>query len=494
VSLLGIDIGTTGVRALVADETGRTLASAARTSPLEIDGGRAETDARAVADAVDDAIREVLTRVGEPIAALSFSTQGEAVVPVDAAGEPLAPAPVSMDRRGDRSERLVARELGDGEFTRITGQPSHPMFSVHKIAGGGDVWHDDAVARYLTLDGHVACRLGAEAAIDLSMAARTGLLDVEARAWSDAVIDAARAAGAARLGRGLLPRVVAAGEVIGAVSAEAAARTGLPAGIPIVAGVHDQAAAYLGAGGSAGARSAFSLGSSDCLTVGSPARPGGLGKTGFASYPISDSTWLTLAGTAAGGWALDWFARIIGAPVGEVFDDPAPSPSPVLVLPYLTGSGTLDNDPSARGAIVGLTLDTTRRQLSRAFLESGAYELAKIVDALAELSGIGPGEIVAVGGGSANRTALGIRASAAGLALTPGPDHASARGAALIAGAGAGVFAGIDQLPAPLDAEPLHPDPDARDWYLSQRSAYRELYRALRPLTIPVGHTSRSTT
>ncbi len=488
-TLLGIDIGTTGVRALAVDRAGTVVASASRPTPPVIDGRRAETDAAVVGVAVDDAIRELVAGLAEPVVAVSFSTQGEAVVPVSAAGLPLAFAPISMDRRGDLAEKEITAALGDGAFARITGQPAHPMFSVHKIAAGGDAWTAADVKGYLTLDAFVAARLGAAPTTDFSMAARTGLFDAGALGWSAAVIDAARSAGASRLSAGMLPRVVAPGEAIGTVSAEASERTGLREGTLIAAGAHDQAAAYFGAGGVAGRRSVFSLGSSDCLTVGSTERPDGLTDTGFASYPVSADRWLTLAGTAAGGWALEWFAGILGSGVAHVFDDPSPAPSSVMVLPYFVGSGTLDNDPTARGAIVGLTLDTTRSELSRAFLESGALELAKIADALAEKAGLRIGDIVSVGGGAANRQALGIRASAAGRALTPGPDHASARGAALLAGVGAGVFPGVGELPPPAVGEPIAPDPATREWYSRLRATYRELYLALRPLTNSLGTT-----
>ncbi len=482
-SLLGIDLGTTGVRALVVDDAGTHVASAARPVPLDMEGGRAEVDAVVVSAAVDAVIRDVVGPLKDPVRALSFSTQGEVVLAVDAHGRALAPVPVSMDRRGVAVEPRIGRRLGPGEFARITGQPPHPMFSVHKIAAGGPVWHSETVDRYLTLDAHIARGLGAEPATDLSMAARTGLLDVDARTWSDRIVDAARAEGAARLLVQRLPSLAVAGQVIGSVSPEAAARTGLRPGTAIVAGAHDQAAAYLGAAGIPGLRSVFSLGSSDCLTVGSAERPAGLDGTGFASYPMGPSGWLTLAGTAAGGWALEWWARMLGTSVSEVFDHPAAAPSSVMVLPYLIGSGTLDNDPAAHGAIIGLTLGTTREDLARAFLEASAFEMRKIVDALSQRAGISGGEISAVGGGASNAVALAIRADAAGLPLAVGPEHASARGAALLAGVGIDVFPDLDHLPAPAISERATPSPDLADWYGGRRTAYALLYEVLRPLT-----------
>ena len=215
----------------------------------------------------------------------------------------------------------------------------------------------------------------------------------------------------------------------------------------MVVGSHDQASAFLGGGGRFGEISVVSFGSSDCLTVGSPARPPTPVGTGLASYPMGDAGWLTLAGTSAGGWTLDWFARLVGvrgqAERDALFEAAAGEPSDVLVLPHFAGSGTLDNDPHARGAVFGLTLETTREQLARAFLEAFGFEIRRIVDALSR-RGVPVGEVHAVGGGARSVRSLGIRAAAAGIALTPVPGHAAARGAALQAGSAS---AGTHRLP-----------------------------------------------
>lgn len=485
-STLGVDLGTSGVRAAVYDAAGELLASAAVPTALTRSGDRVETDAEAVLTAAETAIR---TAVADPavlddrVTALSFSVQGEAVVPVDREGRALAAAPVSMDRRGVRAASAIGDRLGGDRVQRITGQPLHPMFSLYKIAEGGPGWADGATAAYRCLDAFVAARLGAEAATDHSMAARTGAFDVGALDWSDELLEAVAADGP-RIDRRMLPRAVPAGTVIGAVDAAAAARTGLDSGIAIIAGVHDQGASWLGAGGRRGAVSVFALGSSDCLTVGTDGRPDGLDGTGFASYPLRDGVWLTLAGTAAGGWALDWFSGIVGGDVASVFDAPSATPPELLVLPYLVGSGTLDNDPTARGAVIGLTLDTTRDQLARAFLEAGGFELAKMLDAFAA-RGVSAGELRAVGSGAANRAGLEARALAAGAPLAPVGGHPSARGAALLAALGTGAADSLDTLPAPETGIPAVPDPDLRAWYDTQRAAYRSLYPATRDLIHP---------
>jgi sugar (pentulose or hexulose) kinase len=252
--------------------------------------------------------------------------------------------------------------------------------------------------------------------------------------------------------------------------------------LPLAAGAHDQAASFLGGGGRVGISSVVSFGSSDCLTVGTVGRPRGLAGTGLATYPIGDGTWLTLAGTAAGGWVLDWFATLTGvtgpAERDDLFEQAAAQPPRVLVLPYFTGSGTVDNDPQARGAIVGLGLESTRAELARAFLESFGFEIRKIVDMLADRD-IEPGALHAVGGGARSTRALAIRACAAGRPLTPVPGHAAARGAGLLAGVGIGLHPSLGGLPAPACGSALPPDPATAEWYAAQARRFSNLYPAL---------------
>ena len=149
------------------------------------------------------------------------------------------------------------------------------------------------------------------------------------------------------------------------------------------------------------------------------------------------------------------------------------------MLPYLAGSGTLDNDPTGRGAVIGLTLDLTRPQLTRAFLEAAGYELGNIVSALTAAD-MPVGQVRAVGAGASNPITLRIRADAAGVPLTQALGNASARGAALLAGVGIGLF-DVEALPPTSLGATVQPDPQSVDWYTQQRQTYRDLYRVLKP-------------
>lgn len=482
-SVLGIDLGTTGVRAVAFSADGRVLDAASEPLSLYRDTpGRAELDPTEVLRATERVVAQAsaeATARQDPPQALAFAVLGEAVLPVDAAGNALARIALSMDTRGNHAAELLDESIGAARFTEITGQPLHGMFSVFKIAAGGQGWEE--AAGYRCVGDFITEQWTGQAAIDYSQAARTGLFDVETLQWSDELIAAVQIA-APWITRDKLPEPVAGGNITGYISSLAAERLGLVEGIPLVAAAHDQAAAYLGAGGVPEVNSVISFGSSDCVTVGTDTRPSELNGTGFATYPVSDGLWVTLAGTAAGGWALEWFAALVGGTVDDVFSRLARNAPPLLVLPYLAGSGTLDNDANARGTIHGLTLETTIPELARAVVEGAGLEFAKIIDALHERD-IRVGTIAVTGSGSRNPEALNARANAAGHALTPVTKDAAARGAAVLAARGATLHApGLTDAPMPVAAT-QEPDPTTSEWYDAQRERYRALFEATRAIT-----------
>ncbi|WP_460781254.1 FGGY-family carbohydrate kinase [Microbacterium shaanxiense] len=479
-SVIGLDLGTSGVRAVAFSDGGDVRGTASAVLTLRRDGtGRVELEAEEIITAAEDVVRRASQQSaesGDPVRAIGFSVLGEAVVPIDGAGAPSARVAVSMDTRGAAAAVAVGALLGDGRFTEITGQPLHGMFSLFKIMAGDDAWAD--AAGYRCIGDLLAERWSGVAAIDLGQAARTGMLDVDRGEWSAEIL-AAAAVTAPWVQAERLPIPVASGNVIGVVRAEAADALGVEPGTSLVAGTHDQAAAFLGAGGEPGVRSVIALGSSDCLTVGSRVRPQGLGATGFASYRVDEELWVTLAGTAAGGWALEWLAGLLNRDVADVFGELADAPPALLMLPYLAGSGTLDNDPSARGTIHGLTLDTTVPELARAVVEAAGFEFHKIIAAF-RAHGVEISALHVTGAGAENAHALAARAAAAGASLTPVGRDASARGAAMLA------LRGVGKDPTPLRLEPAGATPVADDafagWYADQRAAYVALYEATRCL------------
>lgn len=483
-NLLGVDVGTTGVRALVINADGTALASATQRTSLRRPGpGLVVTDFEEILRNVTDVVTRVVTGMPkhEPIAAISFSLQGEAFLPVDNNLQALALGPVSMDQRGISAVPIIADRIGVDAFQSLTGQPLHPMFPLLKLAADKQLRETVGAEKYLCLGEFLAGRIGAKPLTDTTMAARMGGYAIDRGEWDPGLWELAD------VGIERLPDVVSPGTVIGEISRQFAESTGLRAGTAVIVGSHDQAASFWGGGGSNGKSSVFAFGSSDCLTVGSAERPVDLIGTGFATYRGADDSWLTLAGTAAGGWALEWLADLVAAkspdPMREIFEDLGTEPSNLLVLPYLSGSGTLDNDPHARGAILGLTLTTSRNEIVRAFVESAGYELAKIVEAM-ESRGLRVGDIRGVGTGAWNTEALGLRANASGRPLTPVQEYASARGAAIQAGVGVGAFSNFSEVPQPKLGAASQPSNETYATYQEMREQYSSLFEK----TQKIGH------
>ena len=475
-SVMGVDLGSTGVRAVAYRSDGSIAGEATtRVTFRRSPDGTVTLPIQPYKGAVEASVRSAATSAhaaGEPVQALSFSAHGETVLPVDRVGAPLADGIAGMDPRGADAVAVVDRHLGSTLVHDVTGQPLHAMFSVYKIADVGG-WADAHAYRCVT--DHLLEVWGLEPVLDWGCAARTGGFDVNSLDWSDDLLSA--------LGerypwvhRRRLSRTVASGQIVGGLPRDTATQLGLSAGTLIVAGTHDQAATHLGVG----AVPVVSFGSSDCITVGSSARPQGLSGTGFASYPIMPSRWITLAGTSAGGWALEWYAFLLSSEnggLGTLLDHMSSSPPRAMVFPYLSGSSTLDNEPAARGVILGLDLDTTQGELTRALVESAGYELRRVVEALAT-AGIAVDSLRAAGGGGLDPATLQLRADASGLVLHPTGGDAALRGAAMLAGNAVGIA--LPPLPA---GQQIAPTADLETWHRDRRSIYDDAVSLVLQLT-----------
>jgi xylulokinase len=246
-SLLGIDVGTTGCKAILFAEDGRILGSGYREYPLyHPQPGWAELDPREVWDGVRESVREAVSGVaqGDLVRAVSTSSQGEAVVPVGADGEPLGTAIVSFDARTAPQREGWEGSFGAERVFQITGMPLHTMYSILKIQWLRENQPDlyGRTWKFLPFGDYILHRLGAPPVTDSSMAARTMAMDLGRNDWSpeilsDAGVDPAK-----------LPDIHPSGTEVGVIRGDVAEELGLPPGVRLVTGAHDQPAGALGAG------------------------------------------------------------------------------------------------------------------------------------------------------------------------------------------------------------------------------------------------------
>jgi xylulokinase len=483
-SLMGADLGTSGCRAAAFDTSGEQIAASACPYPLARSGqGAAELDADLVWSSVCACIADVNSRLKEDtVTALAFAVLGEAVIPVNSDGVVLAHAPLAVDMRAARDADLLGESVGEDRFHEITGQFAHPMLSIAKVRwwyeNDPELWSQ--AAQFLCFGDFAVARLGLPAAIDYTMASRTGAFDLRRRAWSEEILDASL------IDRQRLARPVAVGTPLGAIPAPLAEDLGFDASVILVAGAHDQAASMWGSGAVRPGQSSFSLGTSECLTVLAAAREA-LNGSPFPFYAATDADeHILLAGSPVGGGLLEWLAREFapeGCTVATLLTEADEDDGAVVVLPYFAGTGMAQNDPGAKGAIVGLTLDTKRGDVVRGILESSGFELAANLELLARL-GLEVGDIRVVGGATRTHAAVQRRADAADRRLTiPTVDASTCRGAALIAGCGTGIYASLAEAPGPTGSvTTVEPRVAGSAERAARRATYQDLYPALNSL------------
>lgn len=480
-SVMGIDVGSSGCRVAAFSETLVELAACTRAyQPSQPDPGRWELDAGAVLQAVFACVVDVNTGLeNDPVTAVSVGVMGETVIALDGRGEPLAPMVLSPDRRGESDIAAIADLIGADTIRARTGQPVHPMFSVATMAA----WRRRApfwpsIARIVDIAGYLLHQFGAPVVFDYTNASRTQAFDTVHRTWDTQLLAAADCP------ETLLPPPVPVGTPIGTMSADRSAEFGFVSPPTLVAGAHDQACAYWGAGLDRPGHPVLSVGTTECLTTAHAGRPGELIAQNYACYPVDDAdSWLSLSGIPAGGSALLWLAGLHRQPLEELLDRLPATPAASLCLPHFLGSGTVENDPSSTAAFLGITLNTTAEDLLLAILESSGYEMANTLDVLRRYQRI-PAAVRIVGGGTRHLRAVSARADAAGVTMTPVPGHSTARGAAMLAGVAAGIWPDRVAAGANIAVDgPATPSPATAAWFANRRHQYTQTYPTVAALS-----------
>lgn len=486
-SLIGLDIGTTGCKALAFDETGKRLAGAYREYARAGEGIH-ELDPEEVWRAVCEVLRGASAAcAGDAPAALSVSSFGEAAIPLDGRGRALHASLLYTDPRGAAQCARLAETPGEGFIMAHAGVKPHPMYSVCKIG-----WYRDElpevfgrVWRWMLFEDYILWRLGAEPAIDYSLASRTMAFNVSLLSWDGAILDACG------LRADRLSRPVPPGTAVGRISESAAGELGLPRGMLLVAGAHDQVCAAVGAGVLRPGMAIDGTGTVECIA---PVFSGPvlderfLGRN-FACVPYAlPGAYTTYAFNFTGGsllrWFRDGFARARAAEAARagmsVYDllnaGAAGEPTDLLVIPHFAGSGTPDMDTLARGAILGLRFEHGAGAVYRALMEGVTYEMAYNLEALAAV-GIRVTELRAVGGGAKSALWLRIKAGVTGCPIVPlEVEEAGAAGAAMLAGTAAGVFSTLGEAAEAFVrvGAAVEPDPGDRAVYAGNYARYKE--------------------
>ena len=470
--LVGLDVGTTGVKALAISPAGDVLARAEESYELSTPRpGWAEEDPEDWWRAAERA----LTKLGGQPTAIGLSGQMHGLVVLDDEERVLRPAILWNDQRTAAECTEIEERVGLARLIELTGNRALTGFTAPKL-----LWlrrHEPdtyaRIAHVLLPKDYVRLRLTGEHAIDVADASGTLLFDVPGRRWSSEMLDALE------IDATWLPRTLESPEVSGTTAA----------GVPVAAGAGDQAAAALGVGVDGPGPVSVVLGTSGVVFAALPAFAADREARVHSFCHAVPGGWHAMGVMLSAAGSLRWLRDTVAS--GREYDELIaaaekwpPGTEGLTFLPYLTGERTPHADPDARAAFTGLTIRHDLGALDRAVLEGVAYGLRDSLELLREL-GVDPEAGHVSGGGARSEHWLRILASVLGLPIRrTATDEGSAYGAALLGGVAAGVFRDVHEAVAScvrlVDA--VEPDPE---WSAAYERGYRRfelLYPALRPL------------
>jgi xylulokinase len=505
-ALLGIDLGTTGVKAaLFAADDGRVLASAFVDYPLlHPYPGWAEQNPAEWWHATLTAIRACLAQgirhgvQAADVRGIGLSGQMHGVVLLDETYQVLRPCIIWADQRSDAQCRWMTERVGAMQLIEYVSNPALPGFSAPKALWVRDN-EPDIFARARTMilpKDYIRYRLTGVLAMEISDAAGTCLLDVKRGVWSSEVL------AAIGFDPALLPPVIAADAVSGTITAEVAQLTGLVAGTPVAGGGADNACGAVGNGVVRPGLALLSIGTSG-VVLAHAATPqvdmsGPVPRVHTFNHAVPHA-WYLMGVTQGAGLSLRWVRDNIGLPeralerwtgmdayellIKEAASIP-PGSDGLFFLPYLQGERTPHLDAWARGGWIGLTASHDRRHLIRAVLEGVAFSLKDCFTILRE-QGLELEQVRVTGGGAKSSLWRQILADVLSVELvTTNAQEGPAFGAALLAGVASGMYASIQQAcdVTVRVVEHTQPRPEFQPVYAQAYETYRALYPALKPI------------
>jgi xylulokinase len=483
---LGIDVGTSGTRAVLVDREGRIVHSAAADhAPIRSEQiGWAEQDpedwARAARQAIS-AVTAAAARAGNQIQAVALTGQMHGCVMLDAAGQVLRPALIWADQRTQPECDWLEATIGRDRLIQLTSNPALPNFTLTKL-----LWVRTHQPEIFARIAHVLCpkdfvrlRLTGAYAMDMQEASGTLLLDVAHRRWSREVAEAAR------IPLAWLPELYEGPEICARISLEGAAATGLAPGTPVAAGAGDQGAGAVGMGIVTPGRVSATIGTSGVVFA-ATAQPtlDPLGRLHTFCHAVPNQ-WHVMGVTNGAGLSLRYF-RDTFAP-GTSYDQLAaeaatvpPGSDGLLWAPYLFGERTPHLDPHARAAFTGITASHTRAHFVRAIMEGVAFSLRDTLTLFHELAI--PVDSIRLGGGGARGPLW--RQIQADVYAQPvellAAEEGGAFGAALLAGVAIGAWPSVEAACAATIRIAETIQPRAAAAMSSAYTHFRHLYPALK--------------
>ncbi|TDL86939.1 xylulokinase [Meridianimarinicoccus aquatilis] len=477
---IGLDLGTSGIKALLIDDAQRVIDEAS--APLEVqrpNPGWSEqrpSDWITAATAVMDALASRNTLSAVQGIGLSGHMHGATLL--DASDNVLRPCILWNDTRA----HAEAAELdANADFRAISGNVVFPGFTAPKVLwvrnNEPEIW--ERTAKVLLPKDYLRLWLTGDAVSEPSDAAGTSWLDTGTRNWSDVLL------AACGLSRQNMPTLVEGSAPSGTLRREVADLWGLPAAVVIAGGGGDNAASAIGVGAVKAGQAFVSLGTSGVLFAATDSYSPAPETSVHTFCHAVPNTWHQMGVILSATDSLNWYSRLTGQDAATLTGTlgALQAPGRTLFMPYLGGERTPHNDAAVRGALIGLEHATDTAAGTRAVLEGVTHALRDNYEAL-QATGTRFDSLIAVGGGS--RSEYWLRAIATSLNVPVDIPEAGDFGAALGAarlGLMAASGAGIDIATPPKIAATIDPDPALRRAFDDAHARYKETYRALRELS-----------
>lgn len=481
--VVGLDLGTGGVRAIAVDLQGQIIAQTTRSYPLLTpQPGWTEQNPSDWVEASLNALSHVSQQLdGHQAIALGLSGQMHGMVPLDAEGRVIRPAILWNDQRTGKAVAEIEAAISRQELIQRTGNPAITGFQLPKL-----VWlrteEPQAYAlvwQILLPKDYLGYVLTGELVTEPSDASGVGCLNLASRQWDTDILNALK------LSPDLFPSVVESTAIAGRLKSDIAARVGLPAGLPIVAGGGDNAAAAIGLGISSSHlnRGSLSIGTSGVIFAPCD-RPIPDPEGRVHLFCHVDGGYHLLGVTLAAGGSLRWYRDTLAPhiPYTELMDlaeQSLPGARGVLFLPHLAGERSPHLDPDTRGAWVNLSLAHTQADLTRAVLEGVAFSLRAALEVISEITPVH--QLLATGGGVRSSTWLRILADVLETELIePKAEEGAAYGAAILAMVGVGAYPNLEAAFKMLPQVSDTVQPQANSVYEAAFQRYKLLYEALK--------------
>lgn len=490
---IGMDIGTSGTKAALIDGDGRVLKSHQISySFCNTKNGYRELDASVVWKGVEECLSNVGR--GTLVRAITVSALGEAIVPIDQKGAPLAPSISGTDARGRKELEELTSFFGEQKLTEITGLNLSSIYSINKI-----LWfkkHQQALYykawKFVTFQDYVIYKISGIAVLDYSMASRTLMFDIDRNDWSEEILKKTG------IDREKLSVPCRGGSIVGTMLKAVAQKMGLSEDVKIVVGTHDHICNAIGGGAVNYGECVNTVGTTEGVTA--LIRRTQLKQQDIHEFQISCEPFVlqdmynTVAWNNTSGVLLKWFAEEFvqknvtsGGGILEIYKqlnkEIKSEPTDLLVLPYFSGAATPHMDEYAKGVILGLTLNTDRSDIYKALMEGANYELALILDCLNQI-GINVQRLICTGGALSDQL-LQVKADILGREIyTLDNRQAGTLGGAILGAVALNDFADLGEaVEKMVKIEGVcEPNLYNHERYRGKIQLYRELYEKTAPI------------